>query len=131
MTQLMLDNGGLFKSWLPYAQYNSLTVQFGFSAFTALFAWLTGLGSVKATLIVGQVLNGLAVLVLYPLAVRIAKGNRWAGIGAVLVAGLLMPMPAFYVNWGRYAQLAGQTILPVAFWLIWEALGSFLRSFLR
>ena len=122
MTQLMLDNGGLFKSWLPYAQYNSLTIQFGFSAFAALFAWLTGLGSVKATLIVGQIINGLAVLVLYPLAVRIAKGNRWAGIGAVLVAGLLMPMPAFYVNWGRYAQLAGQAVLPVAFWLVWQAL---------
>ena len=91
MAQLMLDNGGLFKSWLPYAQYKSFTVQFGFSAFAALFAWLTGLGSVKATLIVAQILNGLAVLVLYPLAVRIAKGNRWAGIGAMLVAGLLMP----------------------------------------
>ena len=122
MAQLMLDNGGLFKSWLPYAPYNSLTVQFGFPAFSALFAWLTGLSSVKATLIVGQILNVLAVLALYPLAVRIAKGNRWAGIGAVLVAGLLSPMPAYYVNWGRYAQLAGQTVLPVALWLVWEAL---------
>ena len=122
MAQLMLDNGGLFKSWVPYAPYNSLTVQFGFPSFAALFAWLTGLGSVKATLIVGQIVNGLAVLALYPLAVRITKGKRWAGVGAVLVAGLLSPMPAFYVNWGRYAQLAGQTILPVALWLVWEAL---------
>jgi len=122
IAQLMLDHGGLFKSWEPYAPYNSLTVQFGFPSFVALFAWLTGLGSVKAALIVGQIVNELAVLALYPLAVHIANGNRWAGIGAVLVAGLLSPIPAFYVNWGRYAQLAGQAILPVALWLVWEAL---------
>ena len=122
MAQLMLDNGGLFKSWMPYAPYKSLTFQFGFPAFAALFAWLTGMGSVKATLIVGQIINGLAVLALHPLAVRIAKGNRWAGIGAVLAAGLLSPMPAFYVNWGRFAQLAGQAVLPAAIWLTWEAL---------
>jgi hypothetical protein len=117
-----VDHGGLFNSWEPYAPYNSLTVQFGFPSFVALFTWFTGLSSVKAALIVGQIINGLAALALYPLAVRIANGNRWAGVGAVLVAGLLSPMPAFYVNWGRYAQLAGQTILPVVLWLVWEAL---------
>jgi hypothetical protein len=122
ITQLLLDNGGLFKSWLPYAPYNSFTSQFGFPTFAALFSWLTGMSSVKATLIIGQIINVLAVVVLYPLAVRIAKGNRWAGIGALLVAGLLMTMPAYYVNWGRYAQLAGQAVLPVALWLVWEAL---------
>lgn len=124
MAQLMLDNGGLFKSWLPYAPYNSLTYQFGFPTFAAVFAWLTGLGSLKATLIVAQIINGLAVLTLYPLAVRIAKGNRWAGIGALLVAGLLSSLPAYYVNWGRFSQLAGQAVLPVAVWLAWEALAA-------
>jgi hypothetical protein len=39
----------------------------------------------------------------------------------VMVAGLLMPMPMAYVNWGRYPQLAGQMILPVALWLWWSA----------
>ncbi len=29
-------------------------------------------------------------------------------------------MPAFYVNWGRYAQLAGQAVLPVTIWLFWR-----------
>ncbi len=122
MTQLLLDKGGLFSSWMPYAPYKSLTFQFGFSAFSAIFAWLTGLNSEKSVLIVGQLINGLAVLALYPLAVRISKGNRWAGVGTVLIAGLISPMPAYYVNWGRYAQLAGQAVLPVALWLVWEAL---------
>jgi hypothetical protein len=72
----------------------------------------------QAVLVVGQIVNVLAILALYPLAVRLADGNRWAGVAAVLIAGLLSPMPAFYVNWGRYTQLAGQAILPALLWTI-------------
>jgi hypothetical protein len=121
IAQLLVDNGGLFDSWEPYAPYRSLTVQFGFPVVAALLSWMTGIGSVQATLLAGQVVNGMAALTLYPLAVRLADGRRWAGVVAVLVAGLLSPMPAHYVNWGRYAQLAGQAILPVALRLTWEA----------
>jgi hypothetical protein len=121
MAQLLLDNGGLFNSWEPYTPYQSLTTHFGFPTAAALLAWVTGKDSVQATLLVGQIINGMAALALYPLAVRLARGNRWAGVGAVLVAGLMSPLPAFYVNWGRYAQLAGQAILPAALWLTWEA----------
>ena len=42
-----------------------------------------------------------------------------SGVIAVLVAGLLSPMPAYYINWGRYAQLGGQVILPIAMWMLW------------
>jgi len=122
IAQLIVDHGGLFDSWEPYAPYRTFTVQFGFSIATALFSWLTGLDSVRATLWVGQIMNGLAALTLYPLSVRLAGGNRWAGVGAILIGGLLSPMPAMYVNWGRYAQLAGQVILPVALWLLLQPL---------
>jgi hypothetical protein len=117
MAQLMLDRGGLFRSWLPYAPYESLTVHFGFPSLVAVLSWVTGLDSTSATVVGGQLINGLAILTIYPLAVKVARGDRWAGVGAVVVAGLLSPMPAFYVNWGRYAQLAGQAILPAALWL--------------
>lgn len=120
MTQLVLDWGGLFRSWEPYAPYQSLTIHYGFSTVAAFLSWATGMGAVQSTTVTGQLLNGVAVLALYPLAVRMAGGNRWAGVGAVLAAGLASPMPAFYVNWGRYAQLLGQAILPVALWLLWE-----------
>jgi hypothetical protein len=70
----------------------------------------------------GQIINGLAILTLHPLAVKMSKGNHWVGIGSMLTAGLLFSLPAFYVNWGRYVQLAGQAVLPVGLWLLWDAI---------
>jgi hypothetical protein len=124
IAQLLVDRGGLFNSWLPYAPYQSLTVHFGFHAAVAAFQWATGMEAAQATLLVGQIVNALAVFTLYPLTMRVAGGNRWAGVGTLWVIGLLSPMPAFYVNWGRYPQLAGQAILPVALWLVTTALDS-------
>jgi len=123
IAQLLVDNGGLFDSWEPYAPMQSLTYHFGFHAAVAAFGWVSGQPLMMAVLWVGQILNGLAVLALYPLAYRIGR-SRWAGALAVLLAGLLSPMPMYYVNWGRYTQLAGQIILPVAMWLSWRVFES-------
>ena len=141
MAQRMLDNGGLFASWLPYAEFTTLTVHFGFHANVAALAWITGLDGVQATVIGGQFINVIAVLALYPLTRKVVETGRevvsaesaesaesgtssqwgqWSGVVAVLVVGLLTSMPAFYVNWGRYAQLAGQAVLPAAIWLLWR-----------
>ncbi len=118
IAQLLVDHGGLFNSWQPYADLTTLTYHFGFHSWIAVFHWLTGIPVLKATLWVGQIVNILAVFTLYPLALKLVK-NAWAGVAAVLIAGMLMPMPMFYVNWGRYTQLAGQAILPVAVTLLW------------
>ncbi|MGW8145010.1 MAG: hypothetical protein ACWGN2_11485, partial [Anaerolineales bacterium] len=101
ITQLLVDNGGLFSSWEPYANLESFTYHFGFHSFAAAFHWLTRLDVIQATLWAGQILNIFAIIVLYPLALSIGK-SRWAGIIAVLIAGLISPMPMFYTNWGRY-----------------------------
>lgn len=124
MAQLILDRGGLFQSWEPYAPYGTLTMQYGFSAIGALYSQLTGAGVAQATLIVGQLLNVAAALSLYPITVRVSGGSRWAGVGAVLIAGLLAPLPGGYVNWGRYAQLTGQVALPAALLLTWDLIGA-------
>jgi hypothetical protein len=121
IAQLLVDNGGLFNSWQPYAELQTFTYHFGFHTAIAAFHWISGLDLPQSVLWTGQILNVLAVLALYPLATRVG-GNRWAGLGAVLVAGLLSPMPMYYVNWGRYTQLAGQVILPGAIYLAWATL---------
>ncbi len=123
IAQLLIDNGGLFRTWEPYASLHTFTYHFGFHSAVAVLHWLTGMATPQATLWAGQLLNALAVLALYPLTVRFG-GNRWAGMAAVLVAGLLLPMPMFYVNWGRYTQLAGQVVLPAAVVLSWTVLES-------
>ena len=118
IAQLMVDNGGLFSSWAPYAELETFTYHFGFHALVAVFHWLSGLALPQATLWVGQIVNGLAVLALYPVGVRMG-GNRWGGVVAVLVAGLLSPHPNYYANWGRYTQLMGQVLLPAAVTITW------------
>jgi hypothetical protein len=117
IVRLIVENSGLFESWKPYFPVESMTYHFGFHANVAVFAWLAGLAAPQAVLVAGQALNVLAVLVLYPVAVRLG-GTRWAGLGAVAVAGLVSGMPGFYVNWGRYSQLSAQVILPAAVWFI-------------
>jgi hypothetical protein len=125
IAQLIVDHNGLFQSWQPYTSLQTLSYHFGFHTAVAVFHWLTHLDLAQAMIWFGQILNGLAIIALYPLAVRVSGGNRWAGIGAMLVAGLLSALPMIYTNWGRYTQLAGQTILPVAACLGWTILESF------
>lgn len=113
ITQLFLEHDGLFQDWLPYAPMESLTYHYGFHAVAAGWAWVTGDSAANAVLWTGQVTGLIAVLALYPLTLQLTDGRRAAATTAVLVAGLLSPMPAFYPSWGRYTQLAGQALLPV------------------
>ncbi|MEJ5202903.1 MAG: hypothetical protein WHV66_11785 [Anaerolineales bacterium] len=122
ITQLILDRGGVFEDWEPYADLRSFTYHYGFHADAAVFAWLSGLTGSQAVLWFAQVVNVIAIIALYPLAVRWG-GNQWAGITAIVVAGLISPMPMFYVNWGRFTQLAGQAILPVILFLVFDLYG--------
>jgi hypothetical protein len=75
----------------------------------------------QATLWMGQILNIFAIMTLYPLAAMIGK-NKWAGVFAILIGGLISSMPMYYVNWGRYTQLAGQVILPAILVIVWKNL---------
>ena len=119
IAQLLVEHGGLFRSWQPYTDLQTFTYHFGFHSLVAVFHWLSRMSVLQSVLWVGQILNGLAVISLLPLAHRLTP-NRWAGVVVLLVAGLLAPMPMFYLNWGRYTQLAGQVILPAAVLLAWD-----------
>ena len=121
MAQLLVDHNGLFNSWLPYADLLSFTYHFGFHATVAVYHWLSGLAVTSSTIMVGQWFNVLAILALYPLAYRLTH-QKWVGTMAVLISGLLLSIPMVYINWGRYTQLAGQLVMPVAIYLAWEAL---------
>ncbi len=118
ISQLIVDKGGLFESWSPFVPYDSLTVHPGFHTIVATIMWATGQTILGATTLGGQIVNVLAILALLPVANRIFKSS-WAGTGVVIVAGLLAPLPNGYINWGRYPQLMGEAIAPIAMWFVW------------
>ena len=122
ITQLILDNNGLFESWLPYVPYESLSIHFGFHVNSAIFAWISKSTAAYAVIWMGQIANIFAVLALYPLALRLTRNNKWIGCCAMFVSGLLLELPLFYVNWGRYPQLMALVLLPVAFFMLLETL---------
>lgn len=121
IAQLIVDHNGLFRSWQPYTDLVTFTYHFGFHSAAAVFHWVTGLSMPRTILWVGQIMNILAVLCLYPLALKISR-NRWSGIVSVVIAGLLTPVPMSYTDWGRYTQLAGQIVLVTAVYLLWGIL---------
>ncbi len=118
IVQLLDDHQGLFKDWLPYAELFGLSYHYGFHAGTVVFKWIVGFTSPDAILFFGQVMNILAVMALYPLA-KMVSDNRWAGLAAILVGGLLLSLPNGYTNWGRYTQLTGQVLLPSTVLAVW------------
>ncbi len=120
ITQLLLDHGGLFSSWQPYAPLTTLTYHFGFHANAAFVCWLTGMPATQGMLLTGQLLTALAAPALFALVAGLT-GSAWAGVWAALIVTFASPHPGFFINWGRYTQLAGQQGL-VAVVLCWAAL---------
>ena len=120
IAQLLVDNGGLFSSWEPYAQLSTFTYHFGFHSGVAWLNWLSGEPVTRGVVVFGQLQSALAAPMAY-LLTRRTLGSSRAGLWAALIVGFVSAMPAFYVNWGRYTQLAGQTSLP-AVCVAWMAL---------
>lgn len=113
IAQLLVEQGGLFQSWHPYAPLLTMTYHFGLHANVAFAHWLTGIATPQALLITGQILNTIVVVGLVALIAALG-GTLRAGIWAVLLAGFVTTIPAHYVVWGRYTQLAGQIVLIAA-----------------
>ncbi|HEX9921117.1 MAG TPA: hypothetical protein VGD99_00500, partial [Anaerolineae bacterium] len=113
ISQLIIDNHGLFSSWLPYVPLKTFTYHFGFHSLAVGYHWLSGVELTRAIIVTGQVINFLTVLTSYLLAYQLTR-KRWAGNFAALFVGLISPMPFFYFNWGRYPQLSGLALLPIA-----------------
>ena len=121
LARLVAERGQVPDSYYPYFPLDSATYHFGYHAMVAFFHWITGLTVLNSVLIFSQVLNALSALTVYLLCLRLTR-SRVAALLSALVVGLISLMPAYYVNWGRYTQLAGQVVLPVAAFLSIEAI---------
>lgn len=119
ITQLLIDHGGIFQSWAPYAPLTTFTYHYGFHANAAFLSWLTGVPVLRAVVLTAQIQNALTVPVAFALGARIttlagasARRALWVGLFAALITGFVNPMPLYFVNWGRDTQLTGQLVLP-------------------
>ncbi len=123
IAQMFVEHGGVPANYEPYAPLASFTYHFGFHALAASIAWLTGQTSPTDMLrlmpVAGQVATGLPALTLTLFGWKVF-GNRWAGLLAGALAGLVSIFPAYYVNWSRYTQGLGLALLPVAIILFLE-----------
>ncbi len=113
IAQLLVDNRGLFSSWQPYAPLSTFTYHFGFHANVAFVHYVTGLDLPQSLIWTGQIMNAMPVPLVF--ALMLALGGRpWAGVWAALIVGFASPLPAYFVNWGRYTQLTGQVMMLAA-----------------
>jgi hypothetical protein len=110
IAQLMAAQGALPDYQPPSFLVSQFYYHFGFHADAAALIWLGSADAPRAVLVMGQMLNVGSVLALYGLAAAWAR-RRWAGVAAVAVAGLLAYMPAYYISWARYTQMAGLLLL--------------------
>ena len=113
IAQLLVDNGGIFSSWQPYAPLTTFTYHFGFHANVAFVHYVTGLDLPQSLIWAGQILNAIMVPLVFALALALGE-QPWAGVWAALIVGFASTLPAYFVNWGRYTQLTGQVVMIAA-----------------
>lgn len=121
MAQLIVNRGGVPDSYRPFADVAPFSYHFGFHALIAALHWLSGAEITTAVLFAGQALNFAMVLMAYLLGARL-MGGRLAGLASASAVGLFSTMPAYYTTWGRYTQLTGLVVLPIAMVLALDAL---------
>jgi len=113
ITQLIRDAGMVPQTYRPFMPVDNFIYHFGFHSVAAMIGRLTGAGSQEVVLVLGQVLNVLCATSAYLLAKRMSR-SRMAGFFTFVLVAFISTMPAYYVSWGRYTQLTGMVILPVA-----------------
>ena len=122
LTRLTASQGRLPFDMQPYFPVSLDRYHLGLYSLSASVEWLARVPSHTALLFTSQVLNGLCGLGVY-LVLERRTGRLGAVVGAAVV-GLASHQPAYYVNWGRFTQVAGQTLILYAWVMVEEALSS-------
>ena len=119
LARLIISGQTLPSSFRPFAEVDAVYYHVGYHATIAFIAELLHAPVEGTMLWFGQLLNAMVPVTGYVLARR-WTGRATAGLLAMLIIGILSLMPAYYVTWGRYTQLDGLVILPIAM-LFWQS----------
>lgn len=115
LTKLIATNGYLPHTLEPYYPVSLSMYHLGLHAIAAVVEWLAQCESHTALLWTAQTLNGLGGVGVYLLLDR--KISRLAALSGAAMVGIFCYQPAFYVNWGRFTQIASQFLI-LSVWLI-------------
>jgi len=115
--RLIVERAAIPGDYRPYADVDPATYHFGFQSLVAMLHHLTGRPLPDCLLLLGQLLSGLTALPVYALGRR-WSGSRWGGLLAAAVPAALSLMPAYYISWSRYTELAGLFLTPLAVLLL-------------
>lgn len=114
-TQLTADSGRLPTTLAPFVDVPLGMYHLGLYAIAGTAAAMTQAPGHLALQWTAQLLNAYTVLGVFLVLDRFV--GRTAALAGMLTAGLLSHQPAFYVNWGRFTQLAAQVVLLIAWTL--------------
>jgi hypothetical protein len=118
ITLLTATQGKLPVNLEPYFPIPLGMYHLGLYSITGSLQILTQEPAHAALIITSQTLNGLCPLGIYLFLDR--KVDRPAAVLGALIVGLISFQPAWYFNWGRFTQIASQTILLTAILAVWE-----------
>ncbi|HBY95641.1 MAG TPA: hypothetical protein DEP84_17085, partial [Chloroflexi bacterium] len=112
IVEMFQQQNMLPHTYRPFLPIDQFTYHFGFHALAAVLAEVSHQPAPSTVLFWGQVVNVAVLPGLFLLARRLAR-TTWAGLWALAVP-LLALMPAYFTTWGRYTQLLGLALLPIA-----------------
>jgi hypothetical protein len=128
VSELFVRYGGIPQTYEPYAPLLSFTYHFGFHGMVAALSWLSGLKSPTDIMLLMPQVGQVAASVLPVTALALfgwkVLGNRWIGLVAGGLAGLVSVFPAYYVEWSRFTEGQALALLPVSWVLLLEAIST-------
>ena len=122
ITKLVMLNGQLPADMLPFDPTNLSAYHLGLYALSGSLGLLGNVAPHTALLVYSQLVNAFAGLAVFVFLDK--RMSRTAGLAGMVFAGLVSFQPALYFNWGRFPQMASQTMLLPAALLAWEAFES-------
>jgi hypothetical protein len=127
IANMIYQGGQLPSGYEPYAPIITFRYHFGFHAFIAALGWLSGFSIRLLVLISGPFLVVFSAIATGLLVNSFTK-NRVYELFSINIVLFLSVFPGAMLNWGRYPQLLGYTIMLVLFSFVfyWTRKGTLL-----
>jgi len=122
ITDLVGTTGSLPFDLQPYAPTTLDQYHLGLYALTGSLQVLADIPAHQALIWMSQAINGLCGLGVFIFLSK--KVSPLAGLAGMAVVGLFSFQPALYFSWSRFTQSSSQSVLLIAAFATWEAIGA-------